>query len=136
MDGTEPRYKFPAGFPKSRVLFNLHRAAASGEETVIVVEGFFDCLKVHQAGSAAWSHSWGQRYPSGSDRCSSQRFSKILLMLDGDPTGRRAKSEIAARLAVPCEARVIALAANRQPDQLSGAIQEVLAREGGRPSNR
>ncbi len=50
LDGTQPRYKFPAGFPKSRVLFNLHRAAASGEAGVVVVEGFFDCLKVHQAG--------------------------------------------------------------------------------------
>jgi len=50
LDGTEPRYKFPAGFAKSQVLFNLHRAAASGEPSVVVVEGFFDCLRVHQAG--------------------------------------------------------------------------------------
>jgi DNA primase len=34
----------------SQVLFNLHRAAATQQSTVIVVEGFFDCLKVYQAG--------------------------------------------------------------------------------------
>ena len=28
LDGSEPRYRFPAGFAKSQVLFNLHRAIA------------------------------------------------------------------------------------------------------------
>jgi hypothetical protein len=50
LDGTEPRYKFPAGFAKSQVVFNLHRAATAGTQTGIVVEEFFDCFKVHQAG--------------------------------------------------------------------------------------
>ena len=43
-------YKVPAGFAKSRAVFNLSRAAARGEPWVVVVEGFLDCLKVHQAG--------------------------------------------------------------------------------------
>ena len=50
LDGSQPRYKFPGGFRKSQVLFNFHRAAATSCETVVVVEGFFDCLKVYQAG--------------------------------------------------------------------------------------
>jgi DNA primase len=40
----------PAGFRKAWELFNLHRAAATGSQTVIVVEGYFDCLRVHRAG--------------------------------------------------------------------------------------
>jgi DNA primase len=32
------------------VLFNLDRAMQTGGRNVIVVEGFFDALKVHQAG--------------------------------------------------------------------------------------
>jgi DNA primase catalytic core, N-terminal domain/Toprim domain len=47
MDDAEPKYKFPAGFHKSQGLFNLHRAAGG---TVIVAEGFFDRMKVHQLG--------------------------------------------------------------------------------------
>jgi len=35
------------------VLFSLHRALAIGVSTVIVVEGFFDTLAVHQAGCPA-----------------------------------------------------------------------------------
>jgi hypothetical protein len=46
LDRTQPRYRFPGGFAKSEVLFNLHRAAAVAQPTVVVVEGFFDCLKV------------------------------------------------------------------------------------------
>jgi DNA primase len=48
IDGSEPRYKFPQGFRKSLELFNLHRVKSELE--VVVVEGFFDCMKVHQAG--------------------------------------------------------------------------------------
>ena len=36
----DPGGAFPAEFAKSQVLFNLHRAAASAEQTVIVVEVF------------------------------------------------------------------------------------------------
>src|SRR6202162_3632235 len=47
----EPRYKFPLRFRKSSALFNFHRAIAARDSgTAVIVEGFFDCLKVHQAG--------------------------------------------------------------------------------------
>lgn len=51
--GQEPKYRFPAGFRKSLVLFNLHRAIATKMRTVVAVEGFFDTIAVHQAGYAA-----------------------------------------------------------------------------------
>ena len=53
IDGQEPKYRFPAGFRKSLVLFNLHRALGTEARTVIVVEGFFDTLAVHQSGYPA-----------------------------------------------------------------------------------
>src|SRR6266545_3993686 len=43
------RVALPAAFTKSEILFNMHRAAAGMEKSVVVVEGFFDCMKVHQA---------------------------------------------------------------------------------------
>ena len=48
IDGSEPRYKFPAGFHKSMELYNVHRVR--DEVSVVLVEGFFDCMKVTQAG--------------------------------------------------------------------------------------
>lgn len=132
LDGTEPRYKFPAGFAKSQVLFNLHRAAAGGEETVIVVEGFFDCLRVHQAGFRPVVALMGSALYDRQRWLLRERFRRIILMLDGDQAGRRASAMIAARLASCGPVRVVALAAGAQPDQLSeSAIQEILAKEGG-----
>ena len=50
VDGRIPKYKVPGGFRKSLELYNLHRAMATSSKTVIVVEGYFDCVRVHQAG--------------------------------------------------------------------------------------
>src|SRR5688500_11166227 len=45
------KYKLPPGFHKSLVVFNLHGARDYATDSgLIVVEGFFDCLKVWQAG--------------------------------------------------------------------------------------
>lgn len=132
LDGTEPRYKFPTGFAKSQVLFNVHRAMASGEQTVIVVEGFFDCLKVHQAGFLSVVALLGAALYDRQRRLLTERFQQIILMLDGDEAGRRASDTIAVRLARHCPVRVIELADSTQPDQLSEqAIQEILAKKGG-----
>ena len=47
----EGKYKLPAGFHKSLVVYNLHRAKDHAKEQgLIVVEGFFDCMRLHQAG--------------------------------------------------------------------------------------
>jgi DNA primase len=133
LDGAEPRYKFPVGFPKSQMLFNLHRAAATGAETAIVVEGFFDCLKVHQAGFGSVVALMGAALYDRQRSLLVERFRRIVLMLDGDETGRRASNAIASELARYCPVRVIQLAANVQPDQLAvSAIREVLTKEGGK----
>ena len=47
----QPKYRLPRGFRKSLELFNQHRAAKeSSVEPLIVVEGFFGCMRVSQAG--------------------------------------------------------------------------------------
>jgi DNA primase len=136
LDGAGPRYKFPPRFAKSKVLFNLHRAAAGEEEICIVVEGFFDCLKVDQAGFGSVVALMGAALYDRQRWLLTERFRRIILMLDGDPAGRRASDAISARLARSCSIRVIELAASTQPDQLSAqTIQEILAKEGGKPES-
>jgi DNA primase len=54
--GEQPKYRFPAGFRKSQVLFNFHRAIHAGANRAILVEGFFDAMKVHRPAIATWSH--------------------------------------------------------------------------------
>jgi len=121
LDGTEPRYRFPSGFPKSEILFNLHRAAASGRQTVVVVEGFFDCLKLRQAGLSSVVALMGTALYSPQQRRLLERFRRVILMLDGDEAGRRASATMAARLQPHASVGVIHLPDTVQPDQLSTA---------------
>ena len=126
MDGTQPRYRFPSGFPKSEVLFNLHRAAAAGQQAV-VVEGFFDCLKLHQAGIPAAVALMGAALYDSQQRALLRHFRSLILMLDGDTAGRCATASIAAQLRPHVSVRVLHLPDQIQPDQLTtAAVREIL----------
>lgn len=129
VDGTEPRYLFPPGLRKSQVIFNLHRATeAAGRQGnwAIVVEGFFDCLKVHQAGYANVVALMGVSASERQSELLRTRFRKLVLMLDGDAAGTQASRALLQRWPTALEAPV---PAGRQPDQLSSVeIQEILRR--------
>jgi len=127
VDGSQPRYRFPSGFAKSEFVFNLHRAAAAGQQTAVVVEGFFDCLKVHQAGAPGVVALMGAGLYEAQKVALLRHFRSIILMLDGDPAGRRATTAIAAQLRPYATLRVIHLADGVQPDQLTAeATRQIL----------
>ena len=119
LDATPPKYRLPAGFLKSQVLFNFHRAAASEPPSVVVVEGYFDCLKVHQAGFPLVVALMGTALFPATKALLLERFRHVILMLDGDDTGRQASDRIAAQLAGQCCVRRVTVPGGRQPDQLS-----------------
>src|SRR5207247_1629862 len=46
-----PKYKLPPGFRKSLEVFNIDRALKEpAENPLVIVEGFFDCMRLHQYG--------------------------------------------------------------------------------------
>jgi DNA primase len=114
-----PRYKFPAGFRKSAVLFNYHRAAGGNDRRVVVVEGFFDCMRVHQAGFASVVALMGAALSRQQADLLAGRFAEIVLMLDGDPAGQAGACDAASRLGARSSVRQVVLAPGRQPDQIS-----------------
>jgi DNA primase len=119
VNGAEPRYLFPAGFRKSQVVFNFHRALAAAAQQAgraIVVEGFFDCLKVHQAGYGNVVALMGASLSEKQAELLQTHFREVIVMLDGDEAGRRASWVLSARWPAVYLARV---PAGRQPDQLS-----------------
>jgi len=126
LNGEEPKYRFPAGFRKSQVLFNLDRAIETDGPNVIVVEGFFDALKVHQAGHPGVVALMGSSLSQRQSELLLSRFASITLLLDGDEAGRRA-AEVITNLLTP-KARVhrVDLPNRVQPDQLSSAEIHVL----------
>jgi DNA primase len=119
LDGAHPKYKMPAGFHKSGVLFNLHRVNACGQRRAVVVEGFFDCLKVHQAGQPCVVALIGCSLSDEQEKLLVERFRSIVLMLDADAAGRQASRVIANRLNNRFTIEIVKLATGRQPDQLS-----------------
>jgi len=125
IDGSEPRYKFPVGFHKSLELFNLHRVR--GELSVVLVEGFFDCIKVTQAGFPCVA-LMGSTMSKVQEDLIETYFGHVMIMLDGDETGRGASGIIADRLRRSVfQVDVAALLDGVQPDQMSeDALQSVL----------
>jgi DNA primase len=117
IDGTEPRYKFPAGFHKSQELFNLHRV--EGDLCVVLVEGFFDCMKVSQAGYPCVA-LMGSTMSPAQERLLAEKFSEIVVMLDGDEAGQVATQTISDRLQQAVfKVETVELPDGVQPDQLS-----------------
>ena len=133
MDGREPRYLFPPGFHKSQVVFNLHRAvecAARQGGVAIIVEGFFDCLKVHQAGYGNVVALMGA---SLSDR-QSELLAYILSRVGGDAGRRRGRAagQPDVGRAVAGLAYMAWVPAGWQPDQLSSEeIERILRSASG-----
>jgi len=124
-DNTEPRYKQPAGFRKSMELYNLHRAIATGERGLIVVEGFFDCMKVHQAGYPFVVALMGCSMSEEQERLLVSAADMVLLMLDGDEAGRKGADEIMVRLGRQVWVKSVDLSEAHQPDQM--AAEEIQA---------
>jgi DNA primase len=117
IDASEPRYKFPAGFHKSFELFNLHRVR--GELSVVLVEGFFDCMRVTQAGFSCVAFM-GSTMSKVQEDLLAENFAHIVIMLDGDEAGKSAATQITDRLRRRVyEVHVVDLADGAQPDQLS-----------------
>ncbi len=126
IDGAEPRYKFPVGFHKSLELFNLHRV--KGELSVVLVEGFFDCMKVTQADFRCVA-LMGSTMSKVQEQLLAEHFAHVIVMLDGDEAGRVAAQGIAERLK-QCiyQVDVVDLSHDVQPDQLTEAeINAILA---------
>ncbi len=128
LDDRPPKYKLPAGFRKARELFNLQRAVASGARIAIVVEGYFDCLRVHQAGFPCAVALMGSSLSAAQESGLRRHFEGIVLMLDGDAAGRAASEAIASRLSGWRSVQVARVPDGSQPDQLSpSAIRQLLA---------
>jgi DNA primase len=116
IDGSEPRYKFPSGFHKSLELYNLHRVR--DEVSVVLVEGFFDCMKVSQAGFPCVA-LMGSTMSNAQEELIREHFAHVVVMLDGDEAGRGASEGIADRLrSVVYQADMVTLTDGVQPDHL------------------
>jgi DNA primase len=129
LDASDPKYLFPSrekGFYKSHLVYNL---AQVRERAAVIVEGFFDCMKVTQAGFPAVA-------VMGSDVSDRQadilcaRFERLVIFFDGDAAGRQGTDRALVALGRRGRyVRAVLLPDGSQPDQLSEEeIKRLLAR--------
>ncbi|MFX0108931.1 MAG: toprim domain-containing protein [Candidatus Hodarchaeota archaeon] len=116
----EPKYKLPPKFQKHYVLYNFHRARQCSEKHLILVEGFFDAMKLWQAGFKNVMALMGTVMSDEQEHLLTEALSpdgKLTLMLDPDEPGIKATEEITARLITKFYIKVIDPEA--EPDELS-----------------
>jgi DNA primase len=106
-EGT-PKYKLPQGFRKSLELFNIDRA---GKEPgpLVIVEGFFDCMKLHQHGCHKVVALMGSTMSAAQEKLIRQHTdgqSQVIVMLDENEAGKAGREDIACRLATHCFVKV------------------------------
>ena len=120
----EGKYKLPAGFHKSLVVYNLHRAQEHAKGAgLIVVEGFFDAMRLHAAGFPHVVTLMGSALSEAQEELLVNAVGlggKIALMFDEDEAGWKGREEAQVRLSSRVYVRVIGLGEEgRQPDNLS-----------------
>jgi DNA primase len=119
-----PKYKLPPGFRKSLELFNIDRAGKEPVEvTLVIVEGFFGCMKLQQLGCRKVVALMGSTLSAAQEeliRQHTDRNSQVIVMLDEDEAGRAGREDIATRLSKFCFVKVHAFEQEgQQPEDLS-----------------
>ena len=131
-DADNPKYKLPPGFRKSLELFNIDRAAKeSPDKPLVIVEGFFDCMKVHQNGWRKVVALMGSTISVAQEeliRKHTNGHSRIIVVLDEDEAGQSGREYIAARLSRFCFVKThVFPKPDMQPEHLSAEeIQEIV----------
>src|SRR5450759_312120 len=120
-EGT-PKYKLPQGFRKSLELFNIDRASKE-PGPLVIVEGFFGCMKLHQFGCRKVVALMGSTMSAAQEeliRRHTDRNSRVIIMLDEDEAGQAGREDIAVRLAKFVFVKVHAFdQEGHQPENLS-----------------
>jgi DNA primase len=133
-EGDCPKYKLPAGFKKSAELFNLHRAIREpANQPLILVEGFFDVIKLWQHGCRKVVALMGSILSPAQEQLIIQHTNAsrmVLLLFDEDDAGRFCREQTMLRLCGRLYVRVFKFAEEgQQPEHL--IPQEVQELAGG-----
>ena len=97
-----------------------------------MVEGFFDCLKVYQAGYRNVVALLGASASERQCELLDTYFRELVVMLDGDEPGRRASQKLAARRWKNVMLSLGEVLRDQQPDPLSSEeIDQILSNAKG-----
>jgi hypothetical protein len=116
---ANPRWKFPAGFQRGKVLYNLHRVTEDDWTEAIVVESFWGILACVRAGIMN-AVAIMSNYATDEQVKQLSSFRHVTILLDGDEAGRLGSKDLLRRLTAAgiesVEERTLSL--DLQPDNL------------------
>jgi DNA primase len=122
-DEADGKYKLPVGFKKELELFNLHNALPAGNySSLIVVEGFFSVMWLHQCGFTNTIAIMGATLTTSQERLLTEMLvtgSQVTLLFDGDEAGNRCGHEAVERLSKHFYVHRYILPPDKQPDDFS-----------------
>jgi DNA primase len=93
----DKRFKNSNNLPRSKTMFNIHRAKRIGSQ-VVVVESSFDAIRVHQAGFPNVVATLGGHISPENLSLLNRYFTTITIMTDADQAGRDLGFNIANKL--------------------------------------
>ncbi|MEK7286076.1 MAG: DNA primase [Nitrospirota bacterium] len=118
MDDAQPKYLNTSETPlftKGKNLFGLNWAR--GKKTLIVVEGYFDVISLHQAGVSNAVATLGTAMTEDHLRLIRRFVEKVTLLFDPDPAGVAAAARVAPLfVAHKMDAEVVTLPPGLDPD--------------------
>lgn len=122
------KYKFPTGFEKRYVVWNLNRATICADRGLIVCEGYFGAMRVDQAGFPSVVALMGSSLSEEQEALLVAATDRLALMFDGDEAGVAALRSVYARLRGRMYLREIHLEQGEQPDNLPDERLQTLLR--------
>jgi DNA primase len=126
----EPKYLNTTTTPvytKGRFLYALGvaRRAAQREGNIVIVEGYLDCIALHQAGIANAVASLGTAFTADQARELRKATENVFICFDGDAAGQAATSKsVDTLVGEGLAARIVALPAGEDPDSFVRAHGE------------
>jgi DNA primase len=119
---NRPRYKWPEGFFKERIVFGIREAlSGSADEPLLVVEGPLAVLHLVQVGFTNAVAVCGSFLSDEQAEILIGTGRSIVLLFDGDEAGQNGMRTAAAKLITRRFVRVIKLPEGKQPDNFSAA---------------
>lgn len=128
---ARPKYRLPDGFRKSSEIYRLAEALQEPpEQPLVIVEGFFDVMKLWQIGVRKCGALMGSSLSVAQATLLAEHIkpsSHVLVMFDEDNAGREGRDDVVRRLALKSYVRVVAFAEEGfQPERLTAEEARLL----------
>ena len=106
-----PKYRLPDGFKKAAEVYRLAQALKEPEgQPLVIVEGFFDAMKLWQLGVCKTVALMGSSISASQEQLIANAVKPagaVIVMFDEDDAGRAGRQEVLSRLATKVFVRVI-----------------------------